>query len=168
MRFSHFFAKGIIITVPLLAISCSLADSKKSVDESAMKEQVVRVADSTEKQTENTIQKNRQLVVYYFMGNYRCPSCMYIEKTTKATVNEVFSDQLKSGRVVFSAINIDEEPNKHYEKDYKLFSQSVIISDIKDGKELRWANLEKVWQLLNDDKRFKEYIIKEIKKYLEE
>jgi hypothetical protein len=120
----------------------------------------------TTSQTTATSTNNNQLVVYYFMSTYRCPSCIYIEKTTKAVVENVFSSQVKSGRVVFKAINIDEPDNKHYDKDYKLYAQSVILSDVKDGKELRWANLDKVWKLLNNDKAFQDYIAKEISGYL--
>ena len=58
--------------------------------------------------------------------------------------------------------------NKHYDKDYKLYAQSVILSDVKDGKELRWLNLDKIWKLLNNDKAFQEYIAKEITGYLGE
>jgi hypothetical protein len=111
-------------------------------------------------------ENSHQLVVYYFMSTYRCPSCVYIEKTTKAVVESVFASQVKTGRMIFKAINIDEAENKHYDKDYKLYAQSVILSDVKDGKELRWLNLDKIWKLLNDDKAFQEYIVKEIKGYL--
>jgi hypothetical protein len=113
-------------------------------------------------------ESSKQLVVHYFMSTYRCPSCIYIEKTTKAVVENVFTTQVKSGRVIFKAINIDEPVNKHYDKDYKLYAQSVILSDVKDGKELRWLNLDKIWKLLNNDKAFQEYIAKEINSYLGE
>jgi hypothetical protein len=111
-------------------------------------------------------ENSHQLVVYYFMSTYRCPSCIYIEKTTKSVVESVFASQVETGRMIFKAINIDTPENKHYDKDYKLYAQSVILSDVKDGKELRWLNLDKIWKLLNDDKAFQEYIIKEIKGYL--
>jgi thiol-disulfide isomerase/thioredoxin len=113
-------------------------------------------------------ENSKQLVVYYFMSTYRCPSCIYIEKTTKAVVENVFASQVKTGRVIFKVINIDEPANKHYDKDYKLYAQSVILSDVKDGKELRWLNLDKIWKLLNNDKEFQEYIAKEINSYLGE
>ena len=50
---------------------------------------------------------NHQLIVYYFMSTYRCPSCIYIEKTTKAVVENVFASQVKNGRMIFKAINVD-------------------------------------------------------------
>jgi thiol-disulfide isomerase/thioredoxin len=110
----------------------------------------------------------KQLIVYYFMSTYRCPSCIYIEKTTESVVNSVFSNYVKNGRMVFKTINTDEPGNRHYDTDYKLYAQSVILSDIQNGKEVRWTNLDKVWKLLNNDKEFEAYITREIKTYLGE
>jgi len=35
-----------------------------------------------------------------------------------------------------------------------------------NGKEKQWKNLQKVWELVHDEKAFKEYIRSEIKDYL--
>jgi plasmid maintenance system antidote protein VapI len=35
-----------------------------------------------------------------------------------------------------------------------------------NGKEQQWKNLQKVWELVHNEKAFKEYIHKEIKAYL--
>jgi thiol-disulfide isomerase/thioredoxin len=111
---------------------------------------------------------DHQLVVYYFMTTYRCPSCHYIEVTTRAALNENFSEQLKSGRMVFKMLNVEEPANEHFAKDYKLYTKSVVLSDLVDEKEKRWNNLEKVWQLIGNDQGFKDYIVKEVKAYLGE
>jgi len=144
---------------------CAQSDSKKQTD-TASTQIKSSAADKPASFTADTA--SNQLVVYYFMSTYRCPSCIYIEKTTKSVVTTVFADYVKSGRVVFKAVNIDEPENKHYDTDYKLYAQSVILSDVKGGKELRWTNLDKVWKLLNNDAEFKAYVTKEIKTYLGE
>lgn len=144
--------------------SQKVANTKVSTSASNIKTSAVDTSLAGTAVSENS----KQLVVYYFMSTYRCPSCIYIEKTTKSVVENVFATQLKNGRVIFKAINIDEPANKHYDKDYKLYAQSVILSDVKNGKELRWLNLDKIWKLLNNDKAFQEYIAKEINSYLGE
>lgn len=123
---------------------------------------------STKKTEEpaTTVKKERTLVVYYFHGNYRCRSCTMIENLTKQAVTTGFVDQLADGRVELKVVNVDETVNKHFTKDYKLYTKSVILSDIEGGKESSWKNLEKVWTLLGDETKFITYIQSEIKALL--
>ena len=122
--------------------------------------------DSVKKTVTVTPKEDRQLVVYYFMTTARCQSCHFIEETTKAAINENFAAQLKSGRIVFKMLNIEESPNEHFVQDYKLYTKSVVLSDLKAGKETRWINLDKVWQLIGEQKGFRDYIVKEVNAYL--
>jgi hypothetical protein len=52
-------------------------------------------------------------------------------------------------------------------KDYQLYTKSVVLSDLAAGKELRWKNLPKVWELLNDEAGFVEYVQTETHAYLD-
>lgn len=108
-----------------------------------------------------------KLVVYYFYTTYRCHSCTMIENLTKTAVEAGFKDLLASGRVEFKGINIEQPGNEHYVQDYKLYTKSVVVSDIKDNKETRWKNLDQVWQLLGNENKFIEYVQREVKTYLE-
>ena len=63
-------------------------------------------------------------------------------------------------------INVDEKENSNFSKDYQLFTRSVVVSDIVNGKETQWKNLQKVWELVRNEEAFKEYIQNEIKAYL--
>ncbi len=127
---------------------------------------VTAMPDSYVKNKTTAPKEERQLAVYYFMTTYRCPSCHFIEETTRKAINESFANEIKSGRMVFKTINIEEKGNGHFTKDYKLYTKSVILSDTKDSKETRWTNLDKVWQLIGNEPGFKAYIVKEIKTYL--
>lgn len=111
-------------------------------------------------------QRQRKLMVYYFHTTFRCRSCNLIEAFTKQAVNTGFADQLKSGRMELKIINIEEPGNEHFGDDYKLYTKSVILSDVKDGKEASWKNLDKVWALLGDENKFIEYIQTEVKTLL--
>ena len=109
---------------------------------------------------------NARVIVYYFHGNNRCHSCMTIERYARESVEANFAKELKSGQIEFRSINADLPANSHYVKDYKLFTRSVIISDVIQGKEKRWKNLQKVWELLHKEKDFKAYVKNEINAYL--
>jgi thiol-disulfide isomerase/thioredoxin len=108
-----------------------------------------------------------KVIVYYFHGNYRCPSCMTIERYTRESVEATFAKELKSGQIEFKSINVDLPANNHYVNDYKLYTKSVIVSDTVQGKEQRWKNLQKVWELLRSEKEFKAYVKSETAAYLQ-
>jgi len=108
----------------------------------------------------------RKIIVYYFHGKVRCYTCKRIEQLTKDAVSDFFADEIKKGLIALQVIDVDKDENSHFTKDYQLFTRSVVVSDMVNGKEKRWKNLQKVWELVRDEKAFKEYIKSEITAYL--
>ena len=108
-----------------------------------------------------------KVVAFYFHGNFRCSNCKKIEQYSREAIEKYFKEQLKTKRLVFDIINIDLPENKHFTEDYQLYTRSLIIAEFKDGKQVRWKNLTKVWNYLNDRDKFYEYVQSEIQKYLE-
>ncbi len=106
--------------------------------------------------------------VYYFHGDFRCPNCHKIETYTKEAVEGYFGQELDSGKLVFKVVNVDRKENQHFIKDYQLYTKSVVVSLVKDGKEVKADNLQGVWNHLGDKQRFFDYIKSEVSKYLEE
>lgn len=109
-----------------------------------------------------------QLVVYYFHGNARCPSCYKLEQYAKEVLEPGFADELKSGKIVFKSVNIDKAGNDRFVADYQLYTKSVVLSLVRDGKQVRYKNLEKVWDLLRDQDQYHAYVRDEIKLFLGE
>lgn len=104
----------------------------------------------------------------YFYTTARCPTCHKIEQLSSLAVTSNFEDELKTGKVIWQAINVDEPENKHYNTDYQLYTKSLIISEVKDGKEVRWKNLEKIWTFVRDEEKFDAYVKVEINDWLKE
>ena len=102
----------------------------------------------------------------YFHTTTRCPTCRKIEALSRKAITVNFADELKNGTLFWRAVNVDEPEHHHYKNDYQLFTKSLILSEIKDGKELRWKNLQKIWQLVGDEKAFKQYVLSEINAWL--
>ncbi len=107
-----------------------------------------------------------RLIVYYFHGNMRCPTCNTIEAYSKEAVRTLFSEELESGRVEFQVVNYDETWNEHFLTDYNLSFQSLVLVEMKDGKETDHENLEKIWDLVWDKQAYMEYVSGEINSYL--
>jgi len=107
-----------------------------------------------------------KFIATYFLTNIRCPSCLAIERLTSETIRSEFAEQLRAGSLQWRTINIDGEGNFHYIEDYKLYTKSVILSQVVDGKEVRWRNLEKVWELLRNEGKFKKYVKNEVASFM--
>jgi thiol-disulfide isomerase/thioredoxin len=106
------------------------------------------------------------IVVYYFHTTLRCPTCYKIEQYTQEAVEKYFDKEIKAGTISFKAVNVQQEKNQHYVKDYQLFAKAVVISMIKEGKEIKFNNLTKIWEYVRDKEKFYEYIKTETAKYL--
>jgi hypothetical protein len=104
----------------------------------------------------------------YFHNTFRCPTCHKIEELSAAAIRNNFANELKSGALLWRVINVDEPANQHYNTDYQLYTKSLIIAEIKDGKEVRWKNLEKVWTYVRDDAQFEHYVQSEIKDWIKD
>ncbi|MEA5001681.1 MAG: nitrophenyl compound nitroreductase subunit ArsF family protein [Endomicrobiaceae bacterium] len=106
---------------------------------------------------------NNSITVFYFYSDARCSTCYKLEKYTSESLKENFKTELSSGKIIFKPINISEPNNKHYLTDYQLYTKSVIL----DNGNGEWENLDQIWQLVRNEKKFKSYIAAETKKFME-
>lgn len=104
---------------------------------------------------------------YYFHGTRRCKTCLTIESNAKKTLDTAFSAEMTQGVVTWQAIDIDLQENKHYEKEFDLMFSSVILVKFKNGRQVEWKNLQKVWELVGDVSAFESYIKNEMNAYLD-
>ncbi len=109
-----------------------------------------------------------QLVVYYFRGDVRCSTCRKFESYTKQALDTYFAKELTAGQILWQVINVDKKENSHYVDDYKLITRSVVLSQVTDGKETRWQNLDQIWKKVRDKKEFILYIKDSIDKFRQE
>ena len=105
--------------------------------------------------------------VYYFHGNARCVSCRKIEALAGESVRAAFADEMKQGKVEWLVVNVEEPANKHFIQDYKLYTKSLVVVDLVEGTQVRWKNLERIWELLREDEAFRQYVQGEVTSYLE-
>lgn len=109
-----------------------------------------------------------KIVVYYLHTTARCPSCLKIEAYTAAEVTGPLSGPLAAGKLEWKVLNVDEPNNAHFVQDYELYTKSVVVSEMKDGKEVRWKRLDKVWDYLGDRQAFMRYVDDEVRAYLKD
>ena len=108
----------------------------------------------------------KHFVAYYLHGKARCVSCTTIERLTKNALDTHFADAQKTGLMEVRLVNVETPENRHYIQDYQITNQSVILSELQDGKEVRWKNLKQVWRLFRDETAFDDYIRTETEAFL--
>lgn len=107
-----------------------------------------------------------QVVMTYFLIGTRCVSCKKIEALARATAEQDFAVELAANKIFFRVIDTGDPANRHYLKDYRLSSKTVVISRRVEGKETAWKDMEKVWDLLDDARAYRDYLGAQIKEYL--
>ena len=86
-----------------------------------------------------------------------------METWTKEAIEKNFSIQVKEGKLVFHAVPADKEDVGKYE----LTTKSLLLKDWKDGKEMRWVNLDRIWDLSGNEQEFKTYVVQSVRKALD-
>ncbi len=126
------------------------------------------VPQESDKSTHNNAasMENHAVTVYYFHTTFRCPTCRQIEALTESTVKNFFSAELAEKKIIWKPVNIENPENRHFADDYRLFTKSVVVVDTANGKQIRWKNLDKIWELVRDESAFTGYIKNEITGYL--
>jgi hypothetical protein len=154
----------IMVSAAGLIVGCGNSGEQKTVQTNIAGEAHAEKMSAEEK----TGVGEAKVIAYYFYTNYRCQSCYTIEKYTKESIEGNFEDELTSGELVFKPVNIEEKENEHFLGDYQLYTKSVVLSLVKDGEEIKFKNLKKVWELLRNKDEFYKYIKEETKGFLDE
>lgn len=108
------------------------------------------------------------VLVTYFTSDQRCPTCVKIEKLTREAVESGFPKELGRGEVRFQTVNFDRPGNKHFIKDYGLSFKTVVVSNRRLGKEMKWDKFDKVWDLVGEPEAFASYLQEGIRKHIKQ
>ena len=109
---------------------------------------------------------DREIIAYYFHRTIRCPTCLSIESQARDAIRAGFPQEIAAGRLKWLAVDVEEPGNEHFEKDFALEASSLVIVEQREGKNIRWKNLERVWELYEDSDAFRDYVQKEVAAYL--
>ena len=113
----------------------------------------------------NNIEK---IEIIHFHGHNQCASCIAVGKLAEETINTYYSDELKSGKVVFAHINAELPENYDLAKRYEVTGSSLWIGTYtKDGNFFKEENVN-VWYKINDKEGYMNYLKDVIEKKLGE
>jgi hypothetical protein len=107
-----------------------------------------------------------KVVAYYFHRTLRCPTCLSIEKQSQEAIELSYNGELSSGTLEWHAVNIEEPGNEHFEKDFALDRQALVLVELEGEEVQRHKKLERVWELVEDPYGFQEYVVTEVALFL--
>jgi hypothetical protein len=107
-----------------------------------------------------------KVIAYYFHVTVRCITCRTIESYSKEAIDRGFPEELKKGVIEWRPVNVQLLENRHFIQDYRLFTRSLVLVKVKEGKQVEWRNLEKVWALVGDKEAFLRYVRANVTNYL--
>ncbi len=106
------------------------------------------------------------LVVWYFHGTMRCPTCQSIERLAHEIVQTDFAQELASGRLVWKTANYEKPIYSALAQKMQVRMPVVVLARMQ-GDQLRESKpLEEVWGLVRDRSRFRDFLQKEVRQML--
>jgi len=110
--------------------------------------------DSKVKISENV----EKIEIYHFHATQQCSSCIAVGNLAEATVNTYFSDELKSGKVVFASINIDLPENKEIVDKYEAKGSSLLIGTYYEYGTFTKEENTNVWYKIGNKEDYMNYL----------
>ncbi|MEJ5200398.1 MAG: nitrophenyl compound nitroreductase subunit ArsF family protein, partial [Anaerolineae bacterium] len=74
--------------------------------------------------------------------------------STKNVLERMFADDIRAGRVIVKEVNYDLPENRDLLTKYEIIAPTVIMVQVKDGKEVTYRNLMEVWQTVHEPDAF--------------
>ncbi|MHC4983325.1 MAG: nitrophenyl compound nitroreductase subunit ArsF family protein [Planctomycetota bacterium] len=115
---------------------------------------------------ERPVSSDRKIIVYYFHGYARCVNCLRFEAWTRSIIKTSFAEAVSHGRLEWRVVNVEAPGNRHFIKDYELYTKSVVLVETHDGKRIRWKNLDRIWELVYSEDAYSAYVRRELAAYL--
>jgi hypothetical protein len=86
--------------------------------------------------TENTsaTSKTGKVEAYYFHFNARCITCRTVESEAKADIETLYPELIKSGKISFQTINLDDPSGKAIAEKLGVDGQSLLL--VKDSQKI--------------------------------
>jgi hypothetical protein len=108
----------------------------------------------------------RRVVAYYFHATERCATCRLIESQSGEAITAQFASELAKNILEWRLVNIQLPQNRHFIQDYQLFTRSLVLVELKDGRQVRYKVLEKTWELVGNKAALQDYVVREVRAML--
>jgi hypothetical protein len=107
-----------------------------------------------------------KVIAYYFHVTVRCTTCRMIESYSREVVEQKFGADIAKGRLQYKLVNLQLPENRHFVKDYQLFTKSLVLVRFDKGKQTEYKVLNDTWELVGDKSAMQAYVEREVRDYL--
>lgn len=107
------------------------------------------------------------VIVYYFHNTFRCLTCLTMENLAEETVRDDFAAGLQSGLVVWRAVDMQLPEQTHFAARYGLDGPALVLSEWREAEEVRWTNLDRIWELVDDPVEYRQYVRTGLQRFLD-
>jgi hypothetical protein len=76
--------------------------------------------------------------IYYFHMTTRCVTCKTVEAEARKNIEMLYDDQVKAGKISFTALNLEEATGKSMGEKLGVNSQTLLI--VKGDKKINITN----------------------------
>ena len=84
------------------------------------------------------VSKNGNVEVYYFHMTTRCVTCKTVEAEARKNVEMLYADQVKAGKISFTALNLEEATGKSVGEKLGVNGQTLLI--VKGDQKINITN----------------------------
>ena len=106
--------------------------------------------------------------VYFFYNDVYCDTCEKLEGYALEAVQANFPDELAAGILQWRSLDMTTTENEHYADDFGLYSKSIVLVELDGESEIRWENLEDIWDLVYDKDSYGVYIESSLRSFMDE
>ena len=107
-----------------------------------------------------------KVIAYYFHVTVRCTTCRMIESYSREVVEQKFGADIAKGRMQYKLVKLQLPENRHFVKDYQLFTKSLVLVRFDKGKQAEYKVLNDTWELVGDKSAMQAYVEREVRDYL--
>ena len=170
MRLKSLVTIALLVFVAASVTYLVLSDSPTNVEKPGGNDEVTApaIAVPSTEPPDKLEEAQHRVIAYYFHGTARCATCRAIEQHTYDALVTGFSGELQSETLEWHTINVEEPDNQHFIDEYELIMRSVVLADMAGENQIRWKNLDRIWDLVGDRDAFISYVQAETRAYLEE
>lgn len=94
----------------------------------------------------------------YIHSDYRCPSCLKLERWSSNAIQVGLADSMKTGRLVWGTQSMDTPEGSALADKIGLTNKALVLMELRGGKMTRYKELKDTWKNLRDSTGFANYV----------
>ena len=107
------------------------------------------------------------VVMYYFHGKVRCPTCRAIESQSHDVLTKKFAGPLQRREIVWEVVDSEADANADLAERFAVQVAVVVLARFEQGEMVDWKRLDQVWALWDDEPAFAAFMQREIQAMLD-